>query len=258
MVSVSYLNSTERHPINLYSAEAIGEPKAEMKWKNYWRDIVKKHQVMIDGWPDEVPFANLSDVSSGLPVLESLLRKWKGGTIVWKSVSDEEFTRLDEERALQIEAGMITEPARRQRSDKGSKRAHANTDAENPASKRVCRDDPEASGADSTSSSSNILAPLNLTSHPGTLPKPYITPLPCYPDTALASNLGLALPPANDPTFPLMFPHGTPIAPHGFDDILYPSLPPDGPFPSGSFMDLLFDDMGPMDTVEGVGHSFGI
>lgn len=42
--------------------------------------MVEKYYVTIAGWPDEVPFKNLSDVSN-LPKLELLLRGWNDGSI---------------------------------------------------------------------------------------------------------------------------------------------------------------------------------
>ncbi|KAH7922389.1 hypothetical protein BV22DRAFT_1131497 [Leucogyrophana mollusca] len=66
-----------------------------------------------------MPFANLSDVSSALPDLESLLRKWKSGAICWEAVSDEEFKRLHTKRNERIEKGEIEDPCRRTRADKG-------------------------------------------------------------------------------------------------------------------------------------------
>lgn len=78
---------------------------------------------MIDGWPDDVPFKNLSDISSSLPALESLLRKWESGKVFWKALTDAEFNKMDSERNATIENGTMSEPRPRQpRSDKGKKR----------------------------------------------------------------------------------------------------------------------------------------
>jgi hypothetical protein len=95
-----------------------------MQWKYYWRDVVKKHRVIVRGWPDDIPFANLSDISSALPTLEALLRKWEHGTVVWELLTDEAFKELNEQRDMDIESGIVDEPSRRkERKDKGTKRA---------------------------------------------------------------------------------------------------------------------------------------
>ena len=75
-----------------------------MRWPSYWKDIVVKYHVIIEGWPhDEVPFRNLSDVSN-LQKLEILLRGWQGGQIYFRRLADEEFEMLSAARASAGEA----------------------------------------------------------------------------------------------------------------------------------------------------------
>lgn len=75
-----------------------------MRWPSYWKDIVVKYHVIIEGWPHtEVPFRNLSDVSN-LQKLELLLRGWQCGEIYFRRLSDEEFEILSAARAAHIEA----------------------------------------------------------------------------------------------------------------------------------------------------------
>ena len=93
-----------------------------MQWVHYWRNVVQRYQVMIEGWPDNFPFANLSTVSRGLPELENLLRKWRSGAIFWKHLTSDEFERLQKEHEEKIESGDIVEHRRRPRSDRGKKR----------------------------------------------------------------------------------------------------------------------------------------
>jgi len=102
--------------------EVTGDSRAKMQWAYYFRNIVQRYQVMIEGWPDSVPFGNLSTVSSALPALEMLLRKWELGTIHWKTLSDEEFETVRREHEEKLESGEIEDRHRRTRSDKGTKR----------------------------------------------------------------------------------------------------------------------------------------
>ena len=94
-----------------------------MKWKFYWRDIVSKYHVMIEGWPLEIPLGNLSDVATSLPVLERLRHLWNTDKITFRSLNDAEFQKLDEQHSVEIENGEVNPPVPRKiRSDKGKKR----------------------------------------------------------------------------------------------------------------------------------------
>jgi hypothetical protein len=96
-----------------------------MHWANYFRNVVQPYQVMVEGWPANIPFVNLSEASSALPDLEMLERKWRSGAVYWRRLGDEEFQRLLEERNEKLERGEIVEHRRRTRSDKGKKQAHS-------------------------------------------------------------------------------------------------------------------------------------
>jgi hypothetical protein len=104
-------------------AEAIGIPTATMKWKFYWRDIVRQHRVIIDGWPTDIPLGNISDVATSLPALERLHYSWSTGTTKFRPIDDAELQMLETERQQNIESGKENEPEpRKVRCDKGIKR----------------------------------------------------------------------------------------------------------------------------------------
>ncbi|KAG1731404.1 hypothetical protein EDB19DRAFT_1640861, partial [Suillus lakei] len=48
---------------------------------NYWHNMVQWYLVVVEDWPDNIPFVNLSNVSSALPDLEMLLHKWQSCAI---------------------------------------------------------------------------------------------------------------------------------------------------------------------------------
>lgn len=102
-----------------------------MQWVNYFRNVVQRYLVAIEGWPDFVTFANLSTVSSSLPHLEMLRRKWELGTTYWKKLTSEEFKELSSKRDQQLEDGEIIEHTRRTRSDKGTKRKRVSDSGNN-------------------------------------------------------------------------------------------------------------------------------
>jgi hypothetical protein len=66
-----------------------------MEWKYYWRNVVWRYKVVIEGWPDNVPFCNLSDATSSLPDLEGLFQWWCNGKAYWKAITDRELRDLD-------------------------------------------------------------------------------------------------------------------------------------------------------------------
>ncbi|KAG1735370.1 hypothetical protein EDD22DRAFT_787722, partial [Suillus occidentalis] len=119
---VAEVRAVIRSEINKTLQTVAKDPDAKMQWAQYWRNVVKRYSVIIEGWPEQIPFANLSTVSNSLPELEMLLRKWRSGAIYWKRLTPEELERMDEERDKGIEDGAIVEKRRRARSDKGKKR----------------------------------------------------------------------------------------------------------------------------------------
>ncbi|KAG2112367.1 uncharacterized protein F5147DRAFT_771432 [Suillus discolor] len=66
---------------------------------------VQGMKVIIEGWPTNIPFTNLSQVSSTLPYLEMLLWKWRSTAIKWRQLDDEEFQELLKERNEKLENG---------------------------------------------------------------------------------------------------------------------------------------------------------
>jgi hypothetical protein len=52
-----------------------------MHWANYLRNVVQHYQVVIKGWPANIPFINLSQALSALPDLEMIHQKWKSRAI---------------------------------------------------------------------------------------------------------------------------------------------------------------------------------
>ena len=100
-----------------------GNDSVKMEWKFYWEHVVRRHKVVIEGWPNSIPLKNLSEVSNSLPELEMLLQRWQTGKTFWKELTPEELEAREEEREALIQAGKIDTPApRKRRSDYGKKR----------------------------------------------------------------------------------------------------------------------------------------
>ena len=78
-----------------------------MHWKHYWQNIIVCYHVLIEGWPDNIPFKNLSEVLLSLSALESLLQKLKAGKIYWKTISDGEFKDMRAAHKAGVDDGTV-------------------------------------------------------------------------------------------------------------------------------------------------------
>ncbi|GBE86740.1 predicted protein [Sparassis crispa] len=78
-----------------------GVPHAEMFWtaREFYRFVAVRHSVLLDGWPDDVLFANLSTVRGGIRTLDRLLDLWNEGTLCFRRISDSEVLALNEASA---------------------------------------------------------------------------------------------------------------------------------------------------------------
>ncbi|KAG1848570.1 hypothetical protein F4604DRAFT_1935349 [Suillus subluteus] len=100
------INST-LHKSLLPFCQITGNPDANMQWALYFWNIVQCYQVIIEGWTDNIPFANLSQVSSALPELDRLFQRWKSGATHWKTLTDEEFEKILQEHNNKLDHGKI-------------------------------------------------------------------------------------------------------------------------------------------------------
>ena len=105
-----------------------------MEYKLYHENVVRRHQVRLVGWPENMPFKNLSECSSSLQELQNFLKKLDDGQTYWERITEEELTQLEEEREKQIEDGKLAPRAsRRRRSDHGKrKRSTENNNTKAP------------------------------------------------------------------------------------------------------------------------------
>ncbi|KAG1842845.1 hypothetical protein F4604DRAFT_1689765 [Suillus subluteus] len=115
---VSQACAAIRNIINSTLRQITGNPDANMQWALYFQNIVQCYQVMIEGWPDNIPFANLSQVSSALPELDRLFQRWKLGAMHWKTLTDEEFEKILQEHNDKLDHGKINDHRQWTQSDK--------------------------------------------------------------------------------------------------------------------------------------------
>ncbi|KAG1719914.1 hypothetical protein EDB19DRAFT_1836334 [Suillus lakei] len=110
------------------SKKVTGNPKATMQWTHFFCNIVKCYSVVVEGWPEQIPFVNLSTASSSLTDLEMLLQKWHSGLISWKHITPEQLEDIEKDRDEDLENSTIVEKHWHVRSDKGKKRCRDSDD----------------------------------------------------------------------------------------------------------------------------------
>ncbi|KAH9828624.1 uncharacterized protein C8Q71DRAFT_819284 [Rhodofomes roseus] len=99
-----------------------GKETAAMKWtaESFYTHVAKEYAVCLDGWPQHLVFANLSDVPGGIAMLQDLLSRIHRGVLVFTKLSE------DEHKALTVQSaapGKFTpRPPRAQRRDYGVQR----------------------------------------------------------------------------------------------------------------------------------------
>ena len=97
--------------LTLTTGAITGDTTARMEWKHYWQNVVQRHKAVIEGWPENIPFCNLSDGSGLLADLETLRCKWCCGTTYWKQITEHELIGMCQDRDTRIERGEEVAPA---------------------------------------------------------------------------------------------------------------------------------------------------
>ena len=118
--------------INTTLEQITKAPNARMEYKYYFRNVVQRYSVILEGWPDEIRLEDFSKASVPYAGLEELLRKLKSGDICWKRLTPAELEEHEQQRDAQIASGEVVRPVpRRRRSDCGKKRKHWQQSPEN-------------------------------------------------------------------------------------------------------------------------------
>ena len=102
-----------------------GITSIRMSYENYDYDIIAKHGVRIEGWPDAVPFQNPSRIFSVTDLI-TVRDAWRAKTCRWAKMSCGDLTKFKKELEAKEAAGK-GKKARKKRSDAGQKRKRAKT-----------------------------------------------------------------------------------------------------------------------------------
>ncbi|EPS94663.1 hypothetical protein FOMPIDRAFT_87309 [Fomitopsis schrenkii] len=68
--------------------ELTNEPRVRMRYNEHdmWQHVVHKHGYRLVGWPESIPFVNLSRLKGGRRPIEELLELWNMGTLTFVRV----------------------------------------------------------------------------------------------------------------------------------------------------------------------------
>ncbi|KAG1724775.1 hypothetical protein EDB19DRAFT_1834028 [Suillus lakei] len=168
-----FISKMEGFAIQGIKGEVTSKSKAKMQWADYCRNVVNPYQVTIKGWPEHIPFTNLSKASNTLPDLKHLLDCWQTGSTAWKVLDDKELAQLRREHNEKINSSQIIESHCRTQSNKGKKRVQpVATDNVDPVSQKKYKSAETVESSDDeetqtrellTTSDSTIVSPSSST-----------------------------------------------------------------------------------------------
>ena len=93
-----------------------------MEYVDYHRKVVHRYQVVLEGWPQTLPFKAPSKCSSLFLELMDLLWRLHNGNTYWKTLTNKELGALEKELEEKIASREITQPVPQHRcSDHGKK-----------------------------------------------------------------------------------------------------------------------------------------
>ncbi|KAF7319717.1 CxC2 domain-containing protein [Mycena kentingensis (nom. inval.)] len=117
-LSVDQMRSKLSESIKTGLQLIINDTKANMNYNNYISAIVKKHNVVLTGWPESVPLRRMSLITRA-DHIRLLYKAWTDGTCHWARADEEEVEAEAEWYAEMVKAGLAdTSNARKTRADK--------------------------------------------------------------------------------------------------------------------------------------------
>lgn len=118
-----------------------------MEWKRYFDLVVKRRQIVLEGWPQlNGSLINPYDLKGN--ELGILLDKWKDGVIHLHKISREELKQLAKERREKIAAGEIVLSPVKPRCDRGEVRIRTNPDTKGKKRRGAVKSKPEVESED--------------------------------------------------------------------------------------------------------------
>ncbi|KAJ7291855.1 hypothetical protein C8J57DRAFT_999582, partial [Mycena rebaudengoi] len=92
-----------------------------MNYENYLKAVVLGYKVKLVGWPEVIPFKNLTNIHT-VNIMQILYNTLEDGSCHWVKLSNAELVKSRETYYAKVEAGEIEPRKRKERADKGQKR----------------------------------------------------------------------------------------------------------------------------------------
>ena len=105
----------------MFSGDIIKDSLARMEYVDHHRKIFYHYQIILEGWPQTLPFKAPSKCSSSFYELNNLLQFLCNGNTYWKNITAEELATLEKELKEKIASGEIISPTQCHCSDHGKK-----------------------------------------------------------------------------------------------------------------------------------------
>ncbi|KAL0576684.1 hypothetical protein V5O48_005311 [Marasmius crinis-equi] len=100
-----------------------GTENQAMQYERFDTTITLRYRVIVEGWPQGIPFQKPSAFGGALDPLFRLRNAWQAGEAHFRKMGEEEFQKWQAERAEKIRTGDIVPKTRKKRSDAGVKRS---------------------------------------------------------------------------------------------------------------------------------------
>ncbi|KAL0575882.1 hypothetical protein V5O48_006104 [Marasmius crinis-equi] len=100
-----------------------GTENQAMQYERFDTTITLRYRVIVEGWPQGIPFQKPSAFGGALDPLFRLRNAWQAGEAHFRKMNDEEFQKWQADRAEKIRTGDIIPKTRKKRSDAGVKRS---------------------------------------------------------------------------------------------------------------------------------------
>lgn len=113
-----------------------GKQKAKMSYKNFFEDVVTHYQVKIEGWPEHIPFGDLSEVVTNIHNIKTVQQTWLTGKTKFHVLKEGEYQILFEENENMIVEGQKDRSSKQIQSDKGKNHSFPQPNNEAGPSKR--------------------------------------------------------------------------------------------------------------------------
>ncbi|KAG0708394.1 hypothetical protein DFH29DRAFT_1065763 [Suillus ampliporus] len=122
----------------ILSGQMTGKDNIGMNYPNYIKSIVLSYSIVLDGWPETIPFMSPWNIHTVCEIWE-LCDALKAGTCAWKRLTKTELEKYKEDLERRRAAGETVGKPRKKHSDSGTSRKCKNTQREDTEGERPAK-----------------------------------------------------------------------------------------------------------------------